>query len=57
MDKETKESLDRVANVLVQIREQLNSFVAGTFANLIVSRLNAIEKQLEKLEETIKKSN
>lgn len=57
MDQETKESLDRVANVLVQIREQLNAFVAGTFASLIVSRLDAIEKQLEKLEETIKKSN
>jgi len=50
MDKETKESLDRIVNILAEIREQINPYLAGTFVSMIVSRLNAIEKRLEKIE-------
>jgi hypothetical protein len=57
MDQETKESVDRIVGALAEIREQLNPFVTATFADLIVTKLNAIEKRLEVIEEASIKSN
>jgi hypothetical protein len=50
MDRETKESVDRIVAALAGIREQLNPFITATFASGLVTKLNAIEEQLEAFE-------